>query len=134
MEMSSDGETETDQNQERGDWMNDKDAGNSVSRRFRNREGILFAILLEQNVCVIANSEFRACRRITIPKDAKIVALVAAQWNLLDDRGGKCRQQGKNECDEEDDGKRRCRSQHDGDDCCSLIAVLYAADRRLDVI
>jgi hypothetical protein len=47
MEMRSDSQTEADQDEKRGDRMNDEDARDSIPRRFRNRERILFTILLE---------------------------------------------------------------------------------------
>lgn len=52
------------------------------------------------------------CIRVTVSEDAKIEAIVLAQWYALDDWSRKCCQQQENKGNEEGNAQRRCRPQH----------------------
>lgn len=108
VKVSGHRETEADQREQSGDRVNDKDRGETVSRRRRERKVRLCIWAGEQAICAIPNLRSRTPSIIIAPpQHSKIIALKATQRYSSHDGCGNRAEEEEDECDEEDDGQWR---------------------------
>nr|POE90060.1 hypothetical protein CFP56_20527 [Quercus suber] len=102
-------EPEADEDEQGRDRVHDEDGEETVAGGGRE---------LEVRDCsrtgIISDLEARARIAFAITQKAKVVALIAAQRDGVDDRRGQRAQQEQDKGDEEDDGQRRGRAKHGG--------------------
>nr|POE48372.1 hypothetical protein CFP56_74983 [Quercus suber] len=78
-----------------------------AGRRIERRRG-------EVRTGVISDLERGARLAFAVAQETKVVALVAGEWDGVNDGGGQSAQQQQDEGDKEDDGQRRGGAEHDG--------------------
>jgi hypothetical protein len=84
MEMRSHGQREADQNEQRCNWVHYQDR-RQTGPSGRGQREVISIITREEAICGIPDLRALASIAIAPAKDAEVIALITAQWDLLDD-------------------------------------------------